>query len=76
MKVLNVRHARTAGNRPLAIVDLPGSGAEMTPAQMRELARALLDAADECASRPTGRDYRSVSREYPFRTEKALHGND
>ncbi|WP_319405343.1 hypothetical protein [uncultured Desulfosarcina sp.] len=76
MKVLNVRHARTADNRPLAIVDLPGPGAEMTPVQMRGLARALLDAADECASRPTDRDYRPASREYPFRTEKALHGND
>ena len=76
MKVLNVRHNRTADNLPLAIVDLPGPGAEMTPGQMRELARALLDAADECESRPTDRDYRSVSREYPLRTKKALHGND
>jgi hypothetical protein len=76
MKVLKVVHARTADNQPLAIIDFPGPGAEMTPGKMRALARALLDAAFECESRPTGRDYRPVSREYPFRMEKALHGND
>lgn len=52
---------------PLAVVrNLPGLDAEMTPSQMRFLAEALLVAADECESRPTGDGFSEVTRQYPI----------
>ena len=42
---------KTRDCRPLAVVDLPGDGAELTPCQLRELAAALLRVADEAEAR-------------------------
>lgn len=49
---LQVRHTQTRHNQPLAeLLNLPGNGTEMTPAQMRALATALMTAADDCEQR-------------------------
>lgn len=55
----------TFDRKPLAVVDgLPGGYAELTPAQLRELAAGLLRIAIDTESQPTGRDYRRLAREY------------
>lgn len=48
LKTLKVRHTYTHEGKPLAVLDLPGQGAEMTPTQMRDLAMALQVAAGAC----------------------------
>lgn len=68
LKELEVLHTQTYDRRPLATLrNLPGNDADMTPAQMRELAAALLTAADECEQRPMDRRHfsRTVKR-YPM----------
>lgn len=46
---LTARHCLTHDRQPLAVVDgLPGGCAELRPAQLRALAQALLQAADDC----------------------------
>lgn len=51
---------RCRHDRPLVVVDgLPGDGAELRPADLRQLAAILARAADEADARPTsGRNYR------------------
>lgn len=48
MAELRVRFSETATGAPLALVDFPGLGAELTPAKLRRLADALQLAADDC----------------------------
>lgn len=67
MKTLHVVHVKTFDDKPLAQVDLPGLGVELTPTAMRDLARALEAAADECEARPMDKYYRRVARDYPVR---------
>lgn len=63
---LEVLHTQTYDRRPLATLrNLPGNDADMTPAQMRALATALLAAADECEARPMDkRHFLRVKRSY------------
>ena len=50
---LNVALTVTRDMEPLAVVDgLPGGGAELSPAELRSLAAALLRIADDAAGRP------------------------
>lgn len=52
---LIVKHTKDRHGAPLACVhNLPGEGAELSPAQLRRLARGLQAIADEC-DRGTGR---------------------
>jgi len=52
--MLTVILDRTRKKMPLATVkNLPGPDADLTPAQMRTLAAALMAAASECEARPT-----------------------
>ena len=56
MNALEVVLTATHDGKPLAIVkNLPGLDAEMRPERLRELAAALLAAADDCEPRPTTR---------------------
>lgn len=68
IKELVVTYTQTYHGQPLATVhNLPGGDADLTPAQMRGLAAALLAAADECETRPMGcRSFLRASREYPL----------
>lgn len=67
-QTLNVKHTVTRHGAPLAVVDgLPGEGAELTPAQLRQLAAALQAAADECEIlHDSTRRQIPVRREYPL----------
>lgn len=48
-RTLIVKHTKDRHGEPLAVVhNLPGDGAEMSPAQLRRLARGLEAIADEC----------------------------
>jgi hypothetical protein len=48
-KVLNVKHTQDRHGKPLAeIENFPGAYAELSPDQLRTLARALNQAADDC----------------------------
>jgi hypothetical protein len=75
-KQLVVVHCRTRFLKPLAVVkNLPGCDAELTPEDMIALAGALMRAAVECASRPTGKaGYRQVMRGYPLSMPAAEKG--
>lgn len=66
--MLHVKHTVTRHGTPLAIVyNLPGEGAELTPAQLRQLAAALQAAADECEIlHDSTRRQIPVCREYPL----------
>lgn len=70
---LTARLCRTRDGQPLASVDgMPGSiGTDLTPAQLRALAAALLRVADDAEARPLvhrGRPLPDVRREYPLTT--------
>jgi hypothetical protein len=55
-KTLTVTLTRSYKNEPLATVhNLPGPGADLYPVQMRALAAALINAANECEARPMGK---------------------
>ena len=64
--VLHVRMTETRHGEPLATVrNLPGGDADMTPAQMRALAQALLAAATDCEARSIGKKHNiPAEREY------------
>ena len=48
-RTLIVKHTKDRHGAALAVVhNLPGDGAEMSPAQLRRLARGLEAIADEC----------------------------
>lgn len=64
-KKLNVVLTQTHDHKPLATVrNLPGENADLTPDQMRRLAKALLTAADECQSSLMGRYFAKIQRSY------------
>lgn len=67
IKSLAVKHTATHKGDPLVVFsDLPGPGAELTPAQIRKLAAALLTIADDCESHARSvRRYADRRREYP-----------
>ncbi len=67
---LRVKHTRTSNSKPLVTIhNLPGEGADLLPAEMRALARALIEAADECESLPVeGKYVRNVERTYSLKT--------
>lgn len=69
-KPLTATLTTTYTGEPLAVVDnmLPGVvGAELRPAELRELARALVQIADDCEARPTkGRNWMPARRDYPL----------
>ncbi len=65
---IRVQHTVTRLNEPLAcFANLPGSGAELRPCELRALAAVLLRAADDCealSKRPS--KYGPARREYPL----------
>jgi len=63
---LNVTLTRTRDLLPLATVDgLPGGSADLTPAQLRALAAALLRIADDAEARPVkAKTLVTLRREY------------
>lgn len=67
-KELQVIHTQTHNGLPLATIrNFPGCDADMTPAEMREMAAALEAAAAECEQRPMGRrEFKRVERRYPL----------
>lgn len=66
---LRVRLTCTRHGAPLAVVDglAGGNGAELTPAQLRDLAAALVRVAQDAEARPTmhrGKHLPAQQREY------------
>lgn len=58
---LRVKHTCAHDGKPLAVVDgLPGGNADLSPKQMRVLALALLQAADDCEDLCRPRSLRPV----------------
>ena len=70
---LAVTLCQTFDRKPLAIVDgLPGGCADLTPAQLRALADALLRIAADAEARPMGpRAYLRHQRTYALGTPHA-----
>lgn len=66
LKSLSVKHTATYKGDPLVVFDnLPGQGAELTPAALRALAAAFLVIADDCeAHRRSTRRYADIRRDY------------
>lgn len=66
---LTVKHTVSYKDEPLACVEnLPGNFADLTPAQMRRLAVALMNAADDCELlAKDARRYGPIRREYSLR---------
>ena len=66
LKPLQVKHTVTYKGAPLACIDqMPGNDAELTPAQLRQLAATLIQVADECEIlHDTTRRQIPVRREY------------
>jgi hypothetical protein len=59
--------SRTRAGEPLATVDgLPGGSADLTPAELRALAAALVKIAADCEARPvsTKRPFPPARKEY------------
>ena len=69
-KQLRVTLIQTRDRKPLVTVhNLPGESADLTPAQMRALAVALVAAADESEMQPMdSRHYARVKRSYDIAT--------
>lgn len=62
---LTVSHRATHDGQPLAVVrNLPGPDAELRPAQLRGLARALLCAAADCEALTPRPGPNKAQREY------------
>lgn len=66
---LMVKHTVSYKGEPLACVEnLPGNFADLTPARMRRLAIALVNAADDCELlAKDSRLYGPIKREYSLR---------
>lgn len=64
---------QTFRRTPLAVLDnMPGQGAELTPAQLRSLAAALTKIADDTEARPmTAKHFMPARREYQLKEERA-----
>ena len=67
-KTLKVTFTFTVDKKPLALVcNLPGGDAYLTPQNMRFLAAALVEAADECEAQPVGKKhFIEWQKEYPL----------
>ncbi len=68
MTPVRVKMTRACDGGPLAVLDLPGDGAELRPQQLRDLAAALLRVADDCEARKLmhrGRPLPDERRSYP-----------
>lgn len=64
---LKIAFTKCSEGKPLAIVDnLPGPGAEMRPADLRELAKTLAQAAWTCEGRVTAKPYDVLTSYYPW----------
>ena len=62
-KTLDVIFTETTGHRPLAMIrNFPGGDTEITPSQLRSLAAALLQAADDSEAKEF--NFRAVSKSY------------
>ena len=74
LKELEVAHTQTYDRQPLATLrNMPGSDADMTPAQMRSLAAALESAASECERRPMDKKHFSITvKRYPMTPKVSL----
>lgn len=69
IKTLAVKHTATHKGDPLVVFsDLPGSDAELTPAQIRKLAAALLIIADDCDAHARG-VRRAIDRRQDYSVE-------
>jgi hypothetical protein len=76
MRTLSAKLCRTHTGAPLATVDgLPGGCADLTPAQLRALAKALQRIADDADARPKGRAYLPVFRAYELAGDGAIGGS-
>lgn len=66
LRQLTIQLTRTKDKTPLAVIqNLPGGDAELQPAQMRALAAAILQAAEECEVQPMkDREFRPVTKNY------------
>ncbi len=66
MKPLIATLTKTYRDEPLVVVDnLPGGFAELRPAELRALARALAAMADDCEARPIkARGWAPARRQY------------
>lgn len=66
---LMVKHTVSHKDEPLAVLaNLPGNLCESSPAQMRRLAVALMNAADDCELLvKDSRRYGPIRREYSLR---------
>lgn len=68
IKTLAVKHSATRKGAPLVVFrDLPWS-AELTPAQIRKLAAALITIADDCESHARG-VRRAIDRRQTYTVE-------
>ncbi|MES2729958.1 MAG: hypothetical protein V4621_07690 [Pseudomonadota bacterium] len=64
---IKITYTKCRLGQPLAIVDsLPGEGAELRPADMRALAKILLEAARTCEERVTAKPYDVLASYYPW----------
>lgn len=74
-KKLRVKHTVTYKAEPLVCFsNLPGFDAELTPAQIRALAAAMLEAASDCEKLAEHtRWYGPERREYGLQTGEAVH---
>ena len=66
---LTVKHTVSYKDEPLAVIgNLPGNLCEQSPVQMRRLAVALMNAADDCELLcKDSRRYGPIFREYSLR---------
>lgn len=73
---LRVVLCQTHDQKPLASIDgLPGDGAELTPAQLRDLAATLVRIANDAEARPMRpRTYRRHVGEYAVTSERTNCG--
>lgn len=75
MKALKVKFTQDRHGDPLCILrNLPGEDAEMTPARMRQLAYALIEAAVNCDLhyvKANGKHLPDQQREFAIRSDIA-----
>lgn len=71
MRTLTAKLTRTRHGEPLACLDLPGDGAELTPAQLRGLAHVLMELATDCeAHGGYKKPLPAKTRQYTWRAEQ------
>lgn len=66
-QIMKVTLCEDRFKKPLAVLDLPGPGIELRPEQIRLLAAALLEIADDCEARKIDKKhYTAETRFYPW----------